>query len=148
MKFKLFISSEKIFLVIFINFDFDFEISLFILDLTIPKVEKSFLYFHDVCEELLLNQGVQLGKPKLVKDFRTSELMQKLFEKVSHRFGLSNQSKKIDFKLLRNIIRACHFEYAIYGHNQAPWCAAFKKDELQILEYLDDLEDFHEDAYG
>lgn len=107
------------------------------------KTERSYLYFHDICEELLSHQGVELGKPKLVRDFRQSNLMKQLIKRISDRLGLKNG---LDYKLFRSVLRACQFEFAIYGDN--PWCAAFSNEELKVLEYLDDLEDYNEDAYG
>jgi hypothetical protein len=111
----------------------------------IKKTVKPFLYFHDICEDLLGLQGVQLVKPKLVKDLRDSHLMLRLVKRVNDRLGL-RENNLINAKILKHVIRACYFEFAIYGHSA--WCSALGEQELKILEYLDDIEDFYEDAYG
>ncbi len=90
-------------------------------------------------------QGVQLVKPKLVKDLRDSDLMLRLIKRVNDRLGL-RANNLVNAKILKQVIRACYFEFAIYGHSA--WCSALGEQELKILEYLDDIEDFYEDAYG
>lgn len=42
----------------------------------------------------------------------------------------------------------CRFDKAWNVSGRSPWCAAFSKDELIILEYLQDLESYYESGYG
>ncbi|CAG2119106.1 unnamed protein product, partial [Medioppia subpectinata] len=112
----------------------------------ITKSEKDLLYFHDTCEDLLLEQGVRLEKPKRVKDLRKSTSMQAIIKRVNERLGFG-AGNEIDAKVLRHIVRACYFEFAIFGQNSG-WCSLLGNDEIKILEYLDDIEDYYEDAYG
>ncbi|CAG2178732.1 unnamed protein product, partial [Oppiella nova] len=91
-------------------------------------------------------QGVRLEKPKLVKELRISSSMQSLIKRVNKRlgFGVDNE---LDAKQLRHIVRACYFEFALFGQNSG-WCSVLGDEEIRILEYLDDIEDYYEDAYG
>ena len=72
--------------------------------------------------------------------------MQKLIARVNERIG-ANSDYSVDAKVLRHIVRACYFEFAIH-EQRSGWCALLADDELKLLEYLDDIEDYHEDAYG
>ena len=107
---------------------------------------KPFLYFHDTCKEFLSEQGVKLEKPKMVKQLRQSDQMQKLIARVNERIA-ANSEYSVDAKVLRHIVRACYFEFAIH-EQRSGWCSLLGDEELKLLEYLDDIEDYHEDAYG
>lgn len=64
-------------------------------------------------------------------------------ENVSKRIALNYT---ISWKELKIIYRGCSFGYAI--HNDGSWCAIFSKDDLKILEYYEDLDDYYADGYG
>lgn len=40
----------------------------------------------------------------------------------------------------------CKFEMAILG--RSAWCAMFTEEDLKLLEFREDLDDFHKDSYG
>jgi len=42
----------------------------------------------------------------------------------------------------------CSFDKAWRPKKLSPWCAAFSREDLEILEYREDLEYFYEDGYG
>lgn len=44
------------------------------------------------------------------------------------------------------MFRGCAFGHAIHGDNS--WCFAFSKQELRLIELLEDLDDYFGDAYG
>lgn len=69
--------------------------------------------------------------------------MESIKSRVSKRLGLKEVLKRKHFKY---IYRTCEFGYAVDG--DSPWCAAFTNQELVVLEYLEDLDDYHGDAYG
>lgn len=112
----------------------------------LTKNENPILYFHDTCKELLSEQGVKLEKPKLVKELRSSDLMKSLINRVNERMGFRTDDG-IDAQVLRQIVRACQFDFAIHEQSSG-WCSLLGDEEIKILEYLDDIEDFYEDAYG
>ena len=72
--------------------------------------------------------------------------MQKLVNKTNERLGFGTDYK-IDLKILRHIVRACYFEFAIH-EQKSGWCSLLTDEEHKLLEYLDDIEDYYEDAYG
>lgn len=40
----------------------------------------------------------------------------------------------------------CKYEVAIFG--RSPWCAVFTPEDLKLLDFREDLDDFYKDAYG
>lgn len=99
--------------------------------------------FHSVCEDLLLEQGVKLSKPPIINDFIRGELMKLVRENVSRKINLNYT---LSWKELKIVYRGCSFGYAIHGDDS--WCALFSKDDLKILEYYEDLDDYYADGYG
>lgn len=108
-----------------------------------PKVNLEWTDFHSICKRHLLEQGVTLKKPALYEQFLKSEAMQTLLSSVSSRLGLDTRISAADMK---QIFRGCAFGHAI--HNNSAWCAAFSKQELRLIEQLEDVDDFHGDSYG
>lgn len=42
----------------------------------------------------------------------------------------------------------CRYDKAWHVSERSPWCAAFIKEDLQVLEYRNDLEDYYDASYG
>lgn len=42
----------------------------------------------------------------------------------------------------------CRYDKAWNLHDRSAWCGAFSREELQVLEYGDDLKSFYESGYG
>jgi multiple inositol-polyphosphate phosphatase/2,3-bisphosphoglycerate 3-phosphatase len=42
----------------------------------------------------------------------------------------------------------CRFDQAWHLQDYSPWCVAFTKDQVKILEYLEDLQYYYENGYG
>lgn len=83
-------------------------------------------------------QGVTLDDPDVVVQFVQGELFGSIRTRVSRRLGLDYVLSSRHFK---HLTRACSFGYAIDG--VSPWCAAFRLEELEILEFYEDLDDFY-----
>lgn len=47
---------------------------------------------------------------------------------------------------IKIILKACVFGYALDIGDV--WCSLFSDDELKVLEFLDDIDDYYKDAYG
>lgn len=108
-----------------------------------PSVNLQWTDFHSICERHLMEQGVSLKKPALYDQFLKSEAMRILLSSVSRRLGLDRSISASEMKL---IFRGCAFGHAI--HNDSAWCSAFSKQELRLIELLEDVDDFYGDAYG
>lgn len=42
----------------------------------------------------------------------------------------------------------CRYDKAWNVNHRSAWCAVFIKEELQVLEYLEDLDSFYDAGYG
>lgn len=69
--------------------------------------------------------------------------MRSLIHSVSSRLGLENNVSISEMKV---IFRGCAFGHAISGDSS--WCSAFSKQELRLIELLEDVDDYFGDAYG
>ena len=99
--------------------------------------------FHTLCEGYLAEQGVSLDKPALYEQLLKSEALQAMRTSISARLGLGSNLSSSQVKML---FRGCAFGHAI--HSDSAWCAAFSKQELRLIELLEDVDDFLGDAYG
>ena len=43
------------------------------------------------------------------------------------------------------IYESCRVEYGLYG--EAPWCAVFSSDDIEVFEYTEDIKYYWEDSY-
>ncbi|RWS17167.1 Multiple inositol polyphosphate phosphatase 1-like protein [Dinothrombium tinctorium] len=113
-----------------------------------PKKEaKDILRFHAKCKKVYKQNGGKLEKPKAVIELRNSDLVSSLGKRVKERLGIATAGKNLsDYQFVEVIAKACRFEYACQV--DTPWCSAFGEPELKVLEYIEDLEDFLDDAYG
>lgn len=49
---------------------------------------------------------------------------------------------------IKNIWNMCRYDMAWEVDKLSPWCAIFSKEELMVLEYAEDLEDYYKRGYG
>ena len=47
---------------------------------------------------------------------------------------------------LGSLYFACIFEYALY--DDAPWCALFDHEDIKVMEYRKDIDNYYDDMYG
>lgn len=70
---------------------------------------------------------------------------QNLVKNVSRRLGFLYN---ISTDLIDAIYDACRYQKAWSVTELSPWCAAFNKEELRILEYREDLDYYYKAGYG
>jgi hypothetical protein len=99
------------------------------------------LSFHKTCKEY--KEGDRFGFTfNLSDDART----QFIADYVSSRLQLTGQNM-LTPKETRAIYDLCRYETAQHG-NTSIWCQFFRKSDLLFYEYLSDISDFYNDAYG
>lgn len=108
-----------------------------------PAVRLDLTDYHSICSESLKTQGVYLKNPAIYDNFNRSPTMSKVREAVSKRLGLSEALPIKKFKML---YKGCSFGYAV--NQDISWCSVFTNQELRILEFLEDLDDYFGDAHG
>ncbi|XP_032795585.1 multiple inositol polyphosphate phosphatase 1 [Daphnia magna] len=109
-----------------------------------PKPD-NLLRFYRTCDKWL----------KEVDENPDATIEKKLFEKtpeflsmiksVSDRLGFTSLRTLGDIDLMYSM---CSFDKAWRPKDLSAWCAVFNENDLQILEYREDLEYFYEDGYG
>lgn len=77
--------------------------------------------------------------------FELSPHMQALLQNVSERLGFSY---RLTFVQLDEMYNMCRFDKAWNVRQISPWCAVFSKEELQLMEYREDLEYYYHSGYG
>ncbi|KFM71744.1 Multiple inositol polyphosphate phosphatase 1, partial [Stegodyphus mimosarum] len=105
------------------------------------KTNDKVLQFHKDCKKLQKSCKDASYDISEVEKFENGSMMQKVIDSVSKRVGFNVSKEDITV-----MYRACVFGYAL--NISDIWCALFSTDELKILEYGDDLDDYYKDAYG
>ncbi|KAJ9598264.1 hypothetical protein L9F63_011085, partial [Diploptera punctata] len=77
--------------------------------------------------------------------FQNGTLMASLLQNVTDRLGF-NTSLSIDD--INAIYDGCRFDHAWHHDEISPWCAAFTEEELQVMEYQEDLLYYYYTGYG
>lgn len=77
--------------------------------------------------------------------FQLGPQMQALLQNVSERLGFGY---RLTFVQLDEMYDMCRFDKAWNIRNVSPWCAVFSKEELQLMEYREDLEYYYRSGYG
>lgn len=97
---------------------------------------------HRVCKNLLKEKIKQMKMPKAYKQFAESEAFTLMLSRFSKRIGLPYT---LSLKSMLLVYRICIYEDAIL--NKSPWCDLFTQPELEMIEYLLDIDEYH-DAHG
>ncbi|XP_028177746.1 multiple inositol polyphosphate phosphatase 1-like [Ostrinia furnacalis] len=84
------------------------------------------------------------SKNELSKYHETPEF-QKVLENVQKRTGLERPLSPTNVTGLYDL---CRFLRAYSALRTSPWCALFSDEELQILEYLNDIRHYYRNGYG
>lgn len=77
--------------------------------------------------------------------FEMGQQMQLLIQNVSERLGFNY---RLTYRQINDMYDMCRYDKAWNIRNLSPWCAVFSKEELQLLEYREDLEDYYNLGYG
>ncbi|CAH0563865.1 unnamed protein product [Brassicogethes aeneus] len=85
---------------------------------------------------------------------RTYEQHRLFTERPEYRELVSNVFKRLGFRYTLNasivddMYDMCRFEKAWNVLKPSPWCSAFNKNQLKLLEYAEDLISYYEAGYG
>ncbi|CAD5120547.1 unnamed protein product [Dimorphilus gyrociliatus] len=110
------------------------------VQLTRSPEKDTLLHFYKHCDKYI--EEVQ-NKPRIEYDkFLKGPEMQAVIKRVNERLALTNP---IEYKTLESIYDNCVFEYGIY--NDAPWCSVFQREDINIIEYAEDIKYYWEDSY-
>ncbi|XP_014224945.1 multiple inositol polyphosphate phosphatase 1-like [Trichogramma pretiosum] len=108
-----------------------------------PEKKDPILRFYKKCKKW---QKEVHDNPKTQKErdlFIQSNYVQKVVKDVSKQIGL-----KLDYAHVRLIYMMCGFETAFNQAENSPWCDLLSINDLNVLEYAEDLKYYWKDSYG
>uniref|UniRef100_A0A1B6GTD8 Multiple inositol polyphosphate phosphatase 1 n=2 Tax=Cuerna arida TaxID=1464854 RepID=A0A1B6GTD8_9HEMI len=79
------------------------------------------------------------------KKFKKGEFMNRVIYNVSRRLGFDYNLTQDNVK---TIYDGCRYQKAWNVTGTSPWCAAFSKDELEVMEYSEDLKAYYKSGPG
>lgn len=99
------------------------------------------LEFHKECKVMQKRCKDKSYDISEIDKFEKGNLMQDLIKSVSSRIGV-----RLNYGNIKLIHKACAFGYALKTGDT--WCSLFTTDELKVMEFGDDIDDYYKDAYG
>lgn len=107
--------------------------------------DDALLKFYKTCA--LWKQTIDKNESALAEAdrFKRGKKMKEVVKDVSKRLNLKGNLTRSDIRLMYSM---CRFDAAWEPEKLSPWCAVFKKDDLKILEYLEDLKYYYNHGYG
>ncbi|XP_077285576.1 multiple inositol polyphosphate phosphatase 1-like [Arctopsyche grandis] len=80
-----------------------------------------------------------------MNNFKNKEEFKNMIQNVSFHLGYRYS---LEEGTIKNIYDMCRYDKAWEINKNSPWCAAFTKDQLRLLEYIEDLKSYYETGYG
>ncbi|OTF74236.1 Multiple inositol polyphosphate phosphatase-like protein [Euroglyphus maynei] len=106
------------------------------------KFSKDVLMSHKKCKRFIIDSlGSKIPRSEKFSKLLESKPIKMMAINFSQRNGL-NYTIKIESLIM--LYKACSYETAIFS--TSPWCQLFTQKELKIIEYLLDVDEYH-DAY-
>lgn len=105
------------------------------------RLDNDLLDFQSICEDQLQEQGLNKTESKEETKFINSTEFHKMVEAITRRIGVN-----VSIEDVRLMAKMCAFGVAHRGWS--PFCYIFDKEDLDLLEYAEDLDDYEEDAHG
>lgn len=105
------------------------------------KVNDALLTFHKSCKKLRKKCEDSSYDTSEIEKFKNGELMKKVVSSVSKRIGVTLTSEDVNL-----IYIACQFGFALKDNDA--WCSLLSTDDLEVLEFNGDIDDYYKDAYG
>ncbi|XP_071040371.1 multiple inositol polyphosphate phosphatase 1 isoform X2 [Parasteatoda tepidariorum] len=105
------------------------------------KANDTLLQFHKDCKKIMKKCDNPQFDVKEVEEYVNGTLMQKALDSISKRIGFSVSSEDITHMYV-----ACTFGHAL--NISDAWCSLFSNDDIKVMEYADDIEDYYKRSYG
>lgn len=104
-------------------------------------IDDDLLSFDDRCKEMLKEKRVNSSEPREKSKFWKRTEISMLVKEISRRIGVNVSADDVQL-----IAKTCAFEVA--KNRRSPFCFLFDKEDLDLLEYAEDIGDYEEDAHG
>lgn len=66
-------------------------------------------------------------------------------DRIQRRLGIDKELSDDNVKSLYDL---CRYAWSGINNKYSPWCALFTTDDLKVLEYIGDLENYYKNGYG
>lgn len=100
---------------------------------------------YESCGEYKKRSEMAKDKDSEHMKFLQSETFKKTAEEISIRLGYKYT---LNDKQIDNMWDMCRFDQAWFLQDESPWCAAFTPDNVNVLEYLEDLKYYYKSGFG
>ncbi|KAG8181954.1 hypothetical protein JTE90_026895 [Oedothorax gibbosus] len=105
------------------------------------KSNDDVLTFHRACKMYKKNCTDPSYDLSEIEKFEKGPVMKKMVNSVSKRVGFTLSYEEVEI-----MYTACVFGYAL--NISDIWCSVFSNDELKVMEFEADIDDYYKDAYG
>lgn len=110
--------------------------------LDIPReINETFVMPHKHCEAWERDNDTL----HQLRIFQSKHEYKEMIGNISRRLGYNFE---VDAASVRAMYQMCRYNKAWENGNISPWCAVFSKEDLQRLEYAEDLETYYKYGYG
>lgn len=79
-----------------------------------------------------------------INKFSNSEVMNKVMNKIKKRLNLDS----VTFDDLSTMYQVCGFDAAFNHTHTSPWCRVFDDEDIEVMEYYEDLKYYWRDGHG
>lgn len=100
---------------------------------------------YEKCTQWITQEDTAQEKNSEYFKFQQTEIFKRMLEEVSTRLGFKYT---LNAKQIDTIWDMCRYDQAWYLQDDSPWCAAFTRNHINVLEYLEDLKYFVKSGYG
>lgn len=110
------------------------------------KFDKPFLEFHKQCDKIA--GGEKKIKDPKIERVKNPALKKRIVDRVANKLGLDNSGPNppVTAEVLDSIFNMCKFENAM--RNYSIWCDLFSRNDIEALEYIEDVNSYIKSAYG
>lgn len=105
-----------------------------------PETNKSILLNpYDSCNKWLEQENTATDEKSEYFKFQQTDIFKQTLQEISTRLGFKYvlNSNQVD-----TIFDMCRYDQAWYLQDDSPWCAAFTREHVDVLEYSADLKHF------
>lgn len=100
---------------------------------------------HSSCQIYQDNKRANKEPSSEVNKFIASSIYKDMLREVAMRLGFKRTLTPVEVELIWDM---CRFEQSWYIERLSPWCAAFTKNHVAVLEYKEDLFYYYKAGYG
>ena len=81
-------------------------------------------------------------------DLWTRTYMSRITQRLSRMLSLPNMTLPLQPAHILTMINICAFMVTVFSDLESPWCRVFKPEEVELLEYFDDMGHWWDLSYG